>query len=252
MVSRSPERSADIVVRSSIAGQFDELSGHDHPDLQTEYFTASLADLQAAGEGWYARTGSEYANTGDCGTGYCASTDWTTDLRTTEETTAAYLQYNWTGDIGDMPANLRLGVRYEETEVTSAALNTLYDGSSWVGAGNELNITEAVDEDGNVLQGFTNVTGDYDVTLPNFDFDIEPWEDVFCECRSAKPSPVPVIRTSRVAYRLTAPSSSPIRGRRHLPATRGSCQFNRSILIYRLSGTTRLAATCLWVISRRM
>jgi outer membrane receptor protein involved in Fe transport len=57
-------------------------------------------------------------------------------------------------------------------------LNTTYNGSSWVGAGNELNITEAVDEDGNVIQSFTDVTGDYDVTLPNFDFDIEPWENI--------------------------------------------------------------------------
>jgi TonB-dependent receptor len=193
-----PGEIADIVVRSSIAGQFDELSGHDHPDLQTEYFTASLADLQDAGEGWYARTGTEYADVGDCGTGYCASTDWENDLRTTEETEAVYLQYNWTGDIGDMPANLRLGVRYEETEVTSAALNTLYDGSAWVGAGNELNITEALDEDGNVLQGFTNVSGDYDVTLPNFDFDIEPWEDI-------------VLRFS-VSETITRPSYQDIKG----------------------------------------
>jgi len=169
---------SDVIVRSSIAGQFDELSGHDHPDLQTEFFTASLADLQARGQAYYTGSGAEYADVGDCGTGYCASTDWATDLRTTEETTAVYLQYNWTGGFGDMPANLRLGVRYEETDVTSAALNTIYDGSSWVGAGNELNITEALDGDGNVVQGFTNITGDYDVTLPNLDFDIEPWEDV--------------------------------------------------------------------------
>ena len=169
---------SDVIVRSSIAGQFDELSGHDHPDLQTEYFTASLADLQARGEAYYTGSGAEYADVGDCGTGYCASTDWATDLRTTEETTAVYLQYNWTGGFGDMPANLRLGVRYEETDVTSAALNTIYDGSSWVGAGNELNITQALDGDGNVVQGFTNITGDYDVTLPNLDFDIEPWENV--------------------------------------------------------------------------
>ena len=169
---------SDVIVRSSIAGQFDELSGHDHPDLQTEYFTASLADLQARGEAYYAGSGAEYADVGDCGTGYCASTDWATDLRTTEETTAVYLQYNWTGGFGDMPANLRLGVRYEETDVTSAALNTIYDGSAWVGAGNELNITQALDGDGNVVQGFTNITGDYDVTLPNLDFDIEPWENV--------------------------------------------------------------------------
>jgi TonB-dependent receptor len=189
---------SNIIVRSSIEGQFDELTGHDHPDLQTEFFTATLADLQASGEAYYAGSGSEYLEVGDCGTGYCASTDWSTDLRTTEETTAVYLQYNWTGDLGDMPANLRLGVRYEETDITSAALNTIYDGSSWVGAGNELNITEAVDENGDVVQGFTNVTGDYDVTLPNLDFDIEPWEDV-------------ILRLS-VSETITRPSYQDIKG----------------------------------------
>jgi len=189
---------SDILVRSSIEGQFDELSGNNHPDLQTEYFTASLADLQAAGEAYYAGSGNEYAEVGDCGTGYCASTDWDTDLRTTEETTAAYLQYNWSGDIGNMPANLRVGVRYEKTDVTSAALNTLYDGSSWVGAGNELNITEAVDDEGNTVQGFTNVTGDYDVTLPSLDFDIEPWENI-------------VLRAS-VSETITRPSYQDIKG----------------------------------------
>lgn len=187
-----------VVVRSSIAGQFDELSGHDHPDLQTEYFTASLADLQAAGEAYYAASGDEYAEVGDCGTGYCASSDWGSDLRTTEETTAVYLQYNWAGDIGDMPANLHVGVRYEETDVTSSALNTVYDGSSWVGAGNELNITKATDANGNDIQSFTNVLGDYDVTLPNFDFDIEPWENI-------------VLRAS-VSKTITRPSYNDIKG----------------------------------------
>jgi len=91
---------------------------------------------------------------------------------------AAYFQFNWNGQVGDMPANFRMGVRYEETDVTSAALNTTYDGSSWVGAGNELNITEAIDGDGNVIQSFTDVPGDYDVVLPNIDFDVEPWEDI--------------------------------------------------------------------------
>jgi len=189
---------SDVVVRSSTEGQFSDLSGHDHPQLQTEFFTASLADLQSRGEAYYNNSGNDYANTGDCGTGYCASTDWSTDLRTTEETNAFYLQYNWTGDLFDMPANVRVGVRYEETDVTSAALDTLYGGSSWVGAGNELNITEARDEEGNILQGFTNVTGDYDVTLPNFDLDIEPWEDV-------------VLRLS-VSETITRPSYQDIKG----------------------------------------
>ena len=174
----APGDLADIVVRSSIANQFDALSGHDHPDLQTEYFTASLADLQAAGEAWYAATGTAYAEVGNCGTGYCASTDWENDLRTTEESLAAYLQLNWSGDIANYPTNFHVGVRHEKTDVRSAALNTTYDGSSWVGAGNELNITQARDQDGNVIQSFTDVTGEYDLTLPNFDFDIEPWEDI--------------------------------------------------------------------------
>jgi len=193
-----PGAISDILVRSSIEGQFDELSGHDHPDLQTEYFTASLADLQSAGEGYYAASGSTYANVGDCGTGYCASTDWSSDLRTKEETIAAYVNFNWTGDIGGMPANLNVGVRYEETDVTSAARDIQWAGSSWVGAGNELNIEEARDADGNILQSFTDVFGNYDVTLPNFDFDIEPWEDI-------------VLRAS-ISETITRPSYDDIKG----------------------------------------
>jgi TonB-dependent receptor len=172
---------SDILLRASIAGQFDELSGHDYPGLQTEYFTATLADLQAMGEAYYASTGKVYTEVGDCGTGYCASTDWDSDIRTTEETTAFYLQYNWTGDIAGMPANLHIGVRHEETDVTSAALTPVYDGVSWecgAGCGNELNLTVALDENGEDIKSFTDFLGNYDVTLPNFDFDIEPWEDI--------------------------------------------------------------------------
>jgi TonB-dependent receptor len=194
----NPGDLADIVVRSSIENQFDELSGSNHPDLQTEFFTATLADLQTAGEAYYTNSGAEYAETGDCGTGYCASTNWGTDLRTTEETTAAYLQFNWNGQFGSMPANFRMGLRYEETDVTSSALDKTWVGSSWVGAGDELNITEAVDDDGNPIQSFTNVTGDYDVTLPNLDFDIEPWEDI-------------VLRVS-MSETITRPSYNDIKG----------------------------------------
>ena len=195
---------SDILVRSSIAGQFDELSGSSHPDLQTEYFTASLADLQARGEAAYAASGREYAETGDCGTGYCASfSDWNlNDYRTTEETTAVYLQYNWSGDLFSVPANLTVGVRYEETDVTSAAKDIVWAGSSWVagpsGVGDELNIVAATDEDGNDIQSFENVYGNYDVTLPNFDFDIEPWEDI-------------VLRLS-VSETITRPSYDDIKG----------------------------------------
>jgi TonB-dependent receptor len=97
-----------------------------------------------------------------------------------------------------MAANFRMGLRYEETDVTSSALDKTWVGSSWVGAGDELNITEAVDDDGNPIQSFTNVTGDYDVTLPNLDFDIEPWEDI-------------VLRVS-MSETITRPSYNDIKG----------------------------------------
>jgi TonB-dependent receptor len=157
-----------------------------------------MADLQAAAERAYASSGREYAEVGDCGTGYCASTDWGTDQRTLEETTAVYLQYNWNGEIGSMPANLHVGVRYEETDVTSAALDLTWERSEWVGAGNEFNIIAARDEDGNLIQSLQDFYGDYDVTLPNFDFDIEPWEDI-------------VLRAS-VSETITRPNYNDIKG----------------------------------------
>ena len=169
---------SDVIDRATIAGQFNDLSGHDHPQLQTEFFTASLADLAAKGEAAYAASGDEYEAVGDCGTGYCASTEWDNDIRTTEETLALYAQYNWSGEMFNMPSNFRLGVRYEETEVTSAALSALYDGTRWTGAGNELFVTQQLGPNGEPIQGFSDFIGEYDVVLPNLDFDIEPWENV--------------------------------------------------------------------------
>lgn len=164
---------ADVIVRATIEDQFDELSGHDHPDLQQEFFVADLADLQSIGERVYAETGRDYEKVGDCGTGYCASTEWPNDIRTTEESEAAWLRYNWSGAFGSMPVDFHLGVRYEETLVTSAALSTLYDGSRWSEAGNELYVTEVEDADGEFVSGFEDIEGEYDVLLPNVDFDIE-------------------------------------------------------------------------------
>ena len=74
--STNPGDLADIVIRSSVEGQFDQLSGNDYEGIQTEYMTASLDDLIAAGEASYVASGADYEAIGDCGTGYCASTEW--------------------------------------------------------------------------------------------------------------------------------------------------------------------------------
>ena len=73
---------------------------------------------------------------GDCGTGLCASSTYSSDRRTTEEQLAAYLQVNMGFDIGAIPVDVRLGVRYEDTDVDSQALAPSYERIDWVG-GNE-------------------------------------------------------------------------------------------------------------------
>ena len=180
-----PGELSDVVVRSSIDGQFDQLGGSNDPRQQTEYFTADLADAIAVAEARYATLGIPYAQVGDCGTGYCASTDWNVDKRTTEETTAAYIQWRLSTEYESMPVNMKLGIRHESTDVTSAALAPTYSDVYWVG-GNEFTLVEALDADGNSIQAFDDYTGDYDVVLPNLDFDIEVMQDVILRASWSK------------------------------------------------------------------
>ena len=172
-----PGELTDILTRSSIAGQFDQVDGGNDPRLHTEYFTTSLEEIIGVGEASYTARGADYAAVGDCGTGYCASTDWTVDKRTTEETTSAYVQFNSALEYYGMPVNLQMGLRYEETDVTSAALAPTYDEVYWLG-GNEFTMVAAKDENGDAIQVLEDYTGDYSLLLPSIDMDIEVAENV--------------------------------------------------------------------------
>ncbi|MDC0370959.1 TonB-dependent receptor, partial [Porticoccaceae bacterium] len=179
---------SDIVIRSSVEGQFDQLSGHDYEGIQTEYMTASLADLIAAGEASYVlnadgvptnATFGGYQAVGDCGTGYCASTEWSgnnvngfSNIFTLEESIAAYIRYNLNTEVAGMPVNVHMGLRYEETDVTSQAVTSEYENTSWTG-GNEAYLVPKVGGGDP-----TAYVGNYDMILPSFDFDIEIVEDV--------------------------------------------------------------------------
>jgi len=192
-----PGELSDIIVRSSMDGQFDQLDGGNDPRQQTEYFTADIADVIAVAEASYTARGAEYAQVGDCGTGYCASTDWDTDKRTKEETTSAYFQFNDATEYNGMPINVQFGVRWEQTDVTSAALAPTYNEVYWLG-GNEFTMVQALDADGNPIQVFDDYEGDYDHILPSFDFDIEVIENL-------------VLRAS-YSKTLTRPSFTDIQG----------------------------------------
>jgi len=70
-----------------------------------------------------------------------------------------------------------MGLRYEETDVTSAALAPTYDDVYWLG-GNEFTMVAAVDENGDPIQVLEDYTGDYSLLLPSIDMDIEVAENV--------------------------------------------------------------------------
>lgn len=89
-----------------------------------------------------------------------------------EDTKSVYLQSAFEFDIADMPVDLTVGVRYEETDVTSTVKQRVERRIVW------LNPTEwnLQFEDGE--NGFVTTTGNYDVLLPQMDFSIEIAEDL--------------------------------------------------------------------------
>jgi len=140
-------------VSTPVAPHFDNMPGVGDPRLFPNYFRWDFDTIRNAG---IAVAGSDAS--------FRASNDYTTDRRTTEESVAAYLQYNRAFDIGDRPANIALGVRYEETEVTSSALVPVATSILWV-ANNEFSVQfEGTD--------FTTLSGKYDYVLPSLDFDV--------------------------------------------------------------------------------
>ena len=75
------------------------------------------------------------------------------------------------GELFDRPFNFRIGYRYEETDVTSNAESQSYSRIEWAST----NEFTAVPAEGALASG---LTGNYDASLPNIDFDIEIIDNV--------------------------------------------------------------------------
>ncbi len=144
-------------------------------DMLKEFFRWDFNTIRQIASDKYGALGS----VGDCGTSFCASSNMTTDRRTTEEQQAAYVQFNFAGEIGDRPYGLTAGVRYEKTDVTSSALVPVYSGIGWAGD-NEFNLISTGESD------FTELTGNYTNLLPNIDFNIEIVDDVVLRASVSK------------------------------------------------------------------
>jgi len=89
-----------------------------------------------------------------------------------EDTTALYVQTSWEFDIADYPVQLNVGVRYEETDVTSKVLQPVPTEVWWKG-GSEWHTQYLTGEN-----NFLTMTGEHDVFLPMIDIKVDITEDL--------------------------------------------------------------------------
>lgn len=83
-----------------------------------------------------------------------------------EDTVGAYVQYGMSFDVGSMPSNLLVGVRYEQTDVEAVSNQLIPRGLIWQ------DNNDFSEWQGLSLSAVKN-EADYDHVLPNIDFDIE-------------------------------------------------------------------------------
>ena len=83
-----------------------------------------------------------------------------------EDTASAYFQVGLQGDLGSMPANVLLGVRYEKTDVQATSQLLIPTGLVWQD-NNDFSVVRGTE--------FTPFSedADYDHVLPSVDFDVE-------------------------------------------------------------------------------
>ncbi len=170
---------ADLLTPASGEGAFDQISNGEDSRRQDDFFVFDIDALIDRVE----ELGATQSTGGDCGTGLCPSTNFTTDRITVEETDALYVQLNHDTVLNDMPFNIKFGLRYEETDVDSQALVPTYstvviscldDNGDPVLAGcNEFSAIQAVDANGTPIQDFTRLAGKYDHVLPNLDLRLD-------------------------------------------------------------------------------
>ncbi|WNC71732.1 TonB-dependent receptor [Thalassotalea psychrophila] len=84
-----------------------------------------------------------------------------------EETNSAYVQSQWEFELYEIPVQVNVGVRYEETEVTSIVLQDVPTSVWWKG-GSEWH-TQYLDGDSNLYKD----TGEHDVFLPMLDIKVD-------------------------------------------------------------------------------
>jgi len=153
---------ADLLSFADASSAFDQFSNGSDARRQTQFFTFDIDEVARRTE----QLGATQSTGGDCGTGLCPSTDFSTDRRTSEDSTSFYVQAHLDRSIGDMPFNIKAGLRYEDTDVVSRALVPTYSTVVQTG-GNEFDAIPTGQSD------FTELRGSYDYLLPNIDLKLQ-------------------------------------------------------------------------------
>ncbi|WP_199223616.1 TonB-dependent receptor domain-containing protein, partial [Caulobacter sp. HMWF009] len=97
---------------------------------------------------------------------------YSTDRRITEKSLTPWIQSLHAFEMPNgKDLNVRLGVRYEETKITSKALASIPTGTVWV-AQNEISLVQAPGT------GFSTLKGEYKNWLPAVDVDFSPIDNV--------------------------------------------------------------------------
>ncbi|QIL90238.1 TonB-dependent receptor [Microbulbifer sp. SH-1] len=162
-------------------GDFSELGGLD--PLNT-YFVFDFDTVRGIAEDLYADNAADRATAnrvGDCGTAFCASTDYgsDTDRATTETSTSAYAQYNFNSEMAGMPYQVNAGLRYEQTDVESTSVVPAYNRAEW-NSNNEVTIL------GDGSQVYLTEEGNYDYWLPSLAFKLELSEELVTRAAVSK------------------------------------------------------------------
>ena len=176
----TPGDIADLLRIDTMAGIFDSLPGSNDPRQVMNFFTWDFQELIDRAEQLLrdGRHGDVVGDGGPCLSGFCPSYNFDLDEITTETSNAIFFQTHWIGDFRDRPINLYYGLRYEETDVHSEALVPLYDRVEWSIVDDRFNLYQQKDQQGNTVQGFSEIDGAYSMYLPSLDFDIELIDDL--------------------------------------------------------------------------
>jgi TonB-dependent receptor len=163
-VARPGELPRDLLQPFSLVGQFDDFGTAGVPRSGWKGNANALAQ-------WATQTYGVWRDATQTNGVLSYNPGFEQDHTVSEDTAGAYVQFGMSRDVFSRPANLVVGVRYEQTDVEAVSKQLVPRGLIW--------------QDNNDFSEWQGLTlsavkdeADYDHVLPNLDFDIEVVDNV--------------------------------------------------------------------------